>query len=308
MTTAIDLFAGLGGWTCAAEMAGVRVLWAANHSRRAVHYHALNHRETVHACQDLQQADFRDAPRHDVLLASPSCTGHTKARGKDAPHHDAARATAWAVVTCAEVHRPPLVIVENVTEFLAWVLYPAWEAAMKALGYAVSPHTIDAADHGVAQNRVRVFIVCTRTRAPLVMSLDSEPLIAADSVIRWDRYAWSPVAKAHRSLWTLRQIEHGRSLGHRRFVLPYFKSARQGKTPMIREVTRPFGTLTTLDRYGLVDGDRMRMLHFEEAREVMGFPADTILPMEQRAAMHLLGNAIVPRVGMKVLSAAMAAA
>lgn len=31
MTTAIDLFAGLGGWSTGARMAGVDVLWAANH-------------------------------------------------------------------------------------------------------------------------------------------------------------------------------------------------------------------------------------------------------------------------------------
>ena len=308
MTTAIDLFAGLGGWTCAAEQAGVRVLWAANHSSRAVHYHALNHPGALHACQDLQQADFRTAPRHDVLLASPSCTGHTRARGKDEPHHDAARATAWAVVTCAEVHRPPLVLVENVPEFLTWVLYPAWEAAMKALGYAVAPHIVDAADHGVAQHRTRVFIVCTRSKSPLTLTLDTEPHIAAETVIRWDRYDWAAIDRANRSPWTLRQVEHGRSLGLDRFILPYFKAARQGKTPSVREVSRPFGALTTHDRYGIVDGDRMRMLHYREAAVVMGFPASTILPQDQRAAMHLLGNAIVPSVGRKVLLGALSAA
>ena len=31
MTTAIDLFAGLGGWSTGARAAGVQVLWAANH-------------------------------------------------------------------------------------------------------------------------------------------------------------------------------------------------------------------------------------------------------------------------------------
>lgn len=38
MTTAIDLFAGLGGFTSGAEAAGVRVLWAATrgHRRAAV--------------------------------------------------------------------------------------------------------------------------------------------------------------------------------------------------------------------------------------------------------------------------------
>lgn len=114
---AIDLFAGAGGFSTGAAMAGCQVLWAANHWPTAVEWHAANHPDTRHACQDLQQADFRDAPAHDILLASPACQGHSKARGTDKPHHDAQRATAWAVVTCAEVHRPAVVLVENVPEY-----------------------------------------------------------------------------------------------------------------------------------------------------------------------------------------------
>lgn len=86
---AIDLFAGAGGFSEGARLAGVRVTWAANHWRQAVEYHGQNHPETVHACQDLQQADWREVPGHDVMLASPACQGHSPARGKEKPHHDA---------------------------------------------------------------------------------------------------------------------------------------------------------------------------------------------------------------------------
>src|SRR5688500_10649044 len=126
MTDAADLFAGCGGFTEGAEEAGVTVKWAANHWRPAVDCHAANHPTVEHACQDLQQANFLDVPDIDLLLASPSCQGHSPARGKDKPHHDAARATAWAVVTCAEVKRPEAVICENVPEWAKWVLWPAW--------------------------------------------------------------------------------------------------------------------------------------------------------------------------------------
>lgn len=77
---AVDLFAGAGGFSTGARMAGARVLWAANHWPLAVQWHAANHPETEHACQDLQQADFREAPAHDLLLASPACQGHSPAK------------------------------------------------------------------------------------------------------------------------------------------------------------------------------------------------------------------------------------
>src|SRR4051812_28232547 len=117
---AIDLFAGCGGFTLGAEQAGVDVIWAANHSERAVEIHAKNHPKTTHSCQDLRQADFTRLPNFDILLASPCCQGHTRARGKERPHHDASRATAWAVFECAAAKRPPYIVVENVKDFQRW--------------------------------------------------------------------------------------------------------------------------------------------------------------------------------------------
>lgn len=80
-----------------------------------------NHPDTLHVCQDLQQADWTAVPSHDLLLASPACQGHSKARGKERAHHDAQRSTAWAVVDAVECHRPSAFTVENVPEFGKWV-------------------------------------------------------------------------------------------------------------------------------------------------------------------------------------------
>jgi DNA (cytosine-5)-methyltransferase 1 len=64
----VDLFAGAGGFSTGATMAGAQVVWAANHWPLAVKYHAANHPGTDHACQDLQQADWSQVPAHDLLL------------------------------------------------------------------------------------------------------------------------------------------------------------------------------------------------------------------------------------------------
>ena len=131
MRATVDLFAGSGGFSEGGRQAGVKVLWAANHCPIAVDCHSRNHHGTEHACQDLHQANWSLVPRHSLLLASPCCQGHTRARGKDKPQHDASRSTAWAVVSCCEYHRPREFIVENVPEFREWALYPAWQSAMQ---------------------------------------------------------------------------------------------------------------------------------------------------------------------------------
>ncbi|MBK1686229.1 DNA cytosine methyltransferase [Rubrivivax gelatinosus] len=288
---AIDLFAGAGGFSTGASMAGCRVLWAANHWPVAVKWHAANHPETEHACQDLQQADFRAAPAHDILLASPACQGHSPARGKDRPHHDAQRATAWAVVSCAEVHRPPVVVVENVPAFAAWVLYPAWCAAMHALGYALAPMILDAADAGVPQQRRRLFVVATRSRHPIELQLPRREHQPAAAAIDFSAGRWSPIERPGRSARTLARIAAGRRSFGARFVAPYYGSG-SGETG--RSLGRPIGTLTTRARWAVVDGERMRMVLATEGRELMGLPAGYLLPANEATAWHLIGQAVCP--------------
>ena len=298
--TCIDLFAGAGGFSTGARAAGGRVLWAANHWPDAAEAHAANHPETEHACQDLHQADWLSVPAHDILLASPCCQGHSRARGKanGDPQHDASRSTAWAVVSAAEAHKPPVVVVENVPEFVEWVLYPAWSAAMNALGYTLSPHIINAADHGVPQDRVRLFLVATRSKRPLMLTFPRRETVAANSFIDWGASRWSPIDKPGRSAATLSRISNGRRHLGERFLTAYYGAERGG-----RDVRRPVGTITTRDRWAVIDGDRMRMLSAQECRAAMGFPDDYKLPDQHRTAVHLLGNAVCPPVARDVINA-----
>ncbi len=297
---AIDLFAGAGGFSTGARQAGCEVVWAANHWPAAVDIHAANHPETAHACQDLHQADWRNVPAHDILLASPACQGHSPARGKEKPHHDAQRSTAWAVVSAAEYHRPAAVVVENVPEFMNWALFPAWASAMGALGYVLAPHVLDAADHGVPQHRRRMFLVLTRSKHPLQLELEPQAHVGAAEIIRFDSGKWSPVDKPGRSAKTLARVAAGRARFGHRFVMPYYGSG-SGLTG--RCLSRPLGTITTRARWAVVDGDRMRMLVTDEERAAMGFPADYKLPANPREATHMLGNAVPPPMAKRVISA-----
>lgn len=294
---AIDLFAGMGGFTTAARAAGVRVAWAANHWREAVNIHAANHPETAHACQDLQQANWELVPRMDLLLASPACQGHSKARGVDRPHHDATRSTAWAVVSCAEFHRPAFAVVENVPEFRDWALFPSWCDAWARLGYAISVNVFDAADAGVPQNRLRCFVVASRSRHALAIKSPTIPHRAAAELVEWSAGKWSAVHRPGRAAKTLERVEHGRREFGERFTFSYY-----GNTRTSRSLARPIGTITTRDRWAVVDGDRMRMLMPRECLAAMGFPTTYILPENGRLAVHMIGNAVPPPLAAHVIS------
>ena len=192
---------------------------------------------------------------------------------------------------------------ENVPEFMKWALYPAWSSAMEALGYAVSPHILDAADCGAPQNRVRLFVVLTRSKAPLKLDIPKLPRVAARTVIDFEEGNWSLIDRPGRSAKTLARVKAGRAAFGDRFLVAYYGSVKGG-----RSLDRPIGTLTTVDRYAVISGDRMRMLNIREAKAFMGFPADYLLPDCHKTTMKLLGNAVCPPEARAVIEKIKAAA
>jgi len=183
--TLTDLFCGAGGSSLGATAAGGTLLMAANHWQTAIDVHQAHFPDAGHDCADISQADPRRYPRTDILLASPECTNHSRARGVsrkrqdptlwDAPDPTAerSRATMWDVVRFAEQLRYSAVIVENVVEATKWVLWPAWWQAMESLGYTGRVVSINSMHHDVPQSRDRIYVVwCRNGLAP---NLELEP-------------------------------------------------------------------------------------------------------------------------------------
>lgn len=286
-----------------ALLAGLEVVKAANHWTPAVEVAKQNHPGIPYEQQDLQQANFYTWPDFDVMLASPCCQGHSKSRGKDRPHHDESRSTAWAVIACAEAKRPKAVVIENVTDFRdRWELYPLWRACLAKLGYRLSENVLNAADFGVPQDRERLFIVGVRRDLadhPIRVTAPNLPHVPARTILDPDAKNWSPILKPGRAMPTLRRILNGRQrLGVDRFLIPYYGSG-SGKTG--RSVDRPIGTVTTNDRYALVEPGRLRMLTPREYLRAQGFPEDYKLYGTKKVDVKLIGNAVPPVIPRHVL-------
>lgn len=287
---AIDLFAGLGGFTAGARASGIEVVWAANHWHVAVDAHAANHPETLHSCQDLQQADFTRLPEFDLLLASPACQGHGTAKGMEQPRHDAMRATAWAVVACVEANLPERILVENVPGFMNWKLYPIWKQALEAYGYTLTEQVLNSADFGVPQSRRRLFVAGSRGDAIHLTNPGAEHVSLA-SCLDWDGGRWSPIHKPGRAAATLDQVRRAAAKHGDRFAIVYNGSRNAG-----RDLSQPSPTITTVDTLGLVDMERqvMRMASVDEYRRIMSFSDDTKLAGTKADSVALLGNAVPP--------------
>lgn len=312
---AVDLFAGAGGSTQGLEAIGLQVVWAANHNELACRVHQANHPTALHVCQDLHQADWRQVPAHELLWASPACQGHSQAASRggsgkrgSAPAHDALRSTAWAVVSAAEVHRPKIVCVENVPEFRSWVLYQAWQQALKALGYAMEEVIVNAADLGVPQERRRLFVVGVHGRTAVKLRpLEPVAWRSAREILELDGGDWrsiDTVPAGHQS-----RIEAAiKNYGHEGAAFTQAVTGHPG-----RSLSRPLPSITTKHQMGIVKRSGRswvyRPLTLLEYARGMGFPDDyNWLGTGPRIGCQLVGNAVVPVVASWVGQAAMEAA
>lgn len=297
MSEFVDLFAGIGGLSCGAEQAGLRPVWASNHWQLACDAYEKNH-GIKPVCQCLRQANWTLLPRHRFFCAAPSCQGHARARGVDRPQHDAMRATMWAVAEYLEMNRPEAGVLENVPEVLDWACWSGFVEVLRGLKYSIAPHVLDAADFGVPQNRVRMLGVITRSRKPLWLTLKKQRPVPAARVIDWGAPGWSRIAD--KCVKTRLRVERGRKVFGSRFLMPYYSSG-SGLTG--RSLERPIGTISTRDRWAVVDGDVMRFLTVGEIRSFMGFPKYFWLPPSVTAAKHMLGNAVPPPLAREVIMA-----
>ncbi len=146
-----------------------------NHWDRAIETHSRMHPEARHYCQDLatvRPSEVVPEGYLDLLMASPTCTYHSRARGGK-PTSDQQRMDPWHIITWLTELRVKRVIIENVPEFVDWTAvdvrtgrpiksrrgeyFRAWVSAFERVGHKFEYRIINCADNGDATTRVRFF-------------------------------------------------------------------------------------------------------------------------------------------------------
>jgi DNA (cytosine-5)-methyltransferase 1 len=180
-----DLLCGAGGSSTGCQRAlrelGLEMeLVCLNHWPTAIETHKKNHPEARHYVQDI--ATVRPhiiVPEGylDLLMASPTCTHHSVARGGK-PTSDQQRSDPWHIITWLTELRVKRIIIENVWEFCGWgpvdhrtgkpvasrkgEYFHAWIETIKRLGFEPEWRKLNAADYGDATTRQR-FILMARS-------------------------------------------------------------------------------------------------------------------------------------------------
>lgn len=189
-----DLFCGAGGSSTGARQAIEALgremdLVCVNHWDRAIETHKRMHPEARHYCQDVASArpiECVPGGHLDLLMASPTCTYHSRARG-GRPTSDQQRMDPWHVVTWLTELTVDRLIIENVPEFADWgpvdpksgkpikakkgVYHAEWVATLDRLDFDYVHRFINCADYGDATTRRRYFGMGRRRKGRKVVQI-----------------------------------------------------------------------------------------------------------------------------------------
>jgi DNA (cytosine-5)-methyltransferase 1 len=154
----VDLFAGVGGWTCGLESLGLTDV-GFELDRHACATRAAAGYATIRADIATYPLDhFRDV---DGLIASPPCQDFSVAGARRGINGDRGQLVT-EVLRWAEALRPRWIACEQVPPVL-----PIWRdylCQLSTLGYSGWAGILNAADYGVPQTRKRAFLLAHRDR------------------------------------------------------------------------------------------------------------------------------------------------
>lgn len=175
---AVDLFAGAGGLSLGAEMAGVNIVYANDIFAEAVETYRFNNPDTpVHQgpIEEVKPADILatanlQVGELDILLGGPPCQGFSI----NAPirtMEDQRNALVLEYLRIVEGLRPKYLVIENVPGLLSLDGGTALETVyerLEALGYHAAHRVLLASRYGVPQERWRLIILGQRNDMPPV--------------------------------------------------------------------------------------------------------------------------------------------
>lgn len=256
----LDLFCGAGGFSEGLVQAGHEIVCAIDNWSIALYSHAINHPETIHLQWDItqigeRQLEYLKQLDIDIVIGSPPCQKFSEARKGHSPVERDEEPTLKTLALIEEIN-PSYWVLENVMHWGAW---------MGEMGYKVIKR--NAADCGVAQNRIRYFA----GKFPPVLFVSFNHL-GAYQVMEGVESDW----------WVFNDSYHGRN------------------GPNWKQLKYPMWTITTRDRlyvYRHPDDypNYIRKFTLEDNIALQGFNEKYIFSGESKRDKFIqVGNAVPP--------------
>lgn len=159
-----SFFAGCGGLDLGFEQAGFDVIWA-NEFDPSIHKtYRYNHSKTILNTQDIRELEISSIPDCDGFIGGPPCQSWSlggKMKGLD----DERGKLFLDYIRIIKIKGPKFFIIENVAGIISdrhFKTFHNFIYILSQAGYNVKYSVMNAADYGVPQDRIRVFIIGIR--------------------------------------------------------------------------------------------------------------------------------------------------
>lgn len=162
----IDLFAGAGGMSLGAQLAGIDIRMCIENDPHAVLTYVHNHPQVNVFADDIRKYKHSNSFFFDteptILFGGPPCQGFSTSNQRTRTSENSNNWLFREFIRVVKIHKPTWVVFENVKGILeteGGKFFDYTYAALKRIGYTLSDCVLNAADFGVPQFRSRVFIV-----------------------------------------------------------------------------------------------------------------------------------------------------
>ena len=200
--TFVDLFAGIGGFHAALGAMGGQCVYASEIDKDAARIYQRNWGLMPDGDITLAANDeVMEVPPHDVLVGGFPCQPFSKS-GKQMGMEETRGTLFWNIAKIVEVHKPKIVLLENVRNIAGPRHIHEWEViitTLRQLGYrvsreplVVSPHLIRPEFGGRPQVRERVFIAATLLpNGKKALNEETELPDLSSVMMNWNPQKWN---------------------------------------------------------------------------------------------------------------------
>ncbi len=300
MRTFIDLFAGIGGFHVALSEKGLECAFASEIDKAACESYEANF--GLKPFGDICQVSNHVIPPHDILCAGFPCQPFSQS-GNLGGFEDVRGRLFYEIVRIAKYHKPQIMLLENVKTILTidnGNVQREIYSNLEKIGYRVEHALLNASKFGIPQQRERVYFVAIRNASPLSfekpLPLDIKTYIK--DIILPDSQTAGHVIDRNDIVYYDKYLKNKEpDVASRPIRIGYLNKGGQGE-----RIYSANGHAITLSANGGGVGNRtglyyinnkVRRLHIDEAKQVMGFD-ESHKVSDGINGYRQLGNAVIP--------------
>ncbi len=163
-TKLFEMFSGYGGASFGLKKAGIdfECVGTSEIDKYAIQCYAQNHKGENYG--DCNKINPRKLPDFDLLTGGFPCQAFSVA-GKGLGEQDTRGTLFYEIIRIAEVKKPKYMLLENVRGLLSakhQSTFNKIKSELDRIGYDLHIKVLNSKEHGIPQNRQRVFFVCFR--------------------------------------------------------------------------------------------------------------------------------------------------